>query len=276
MPVALILSVGHEPMLLDTRSLILRAAGYLVESALSIKQAINHLRTGDFDVVVVCHSIPSQERDRLVCLVRASGSTIPVISVVRMSASDHHSEGFADATVESDPKKLLLGIQEALYKAKAHQLRISGEARACADGKARRTILCIDDDPNLLMIRRRLLDGAGYDVLTAHNGSDGLKIFATGIVDAAILDYAMPLMNGGAIAAQMRQINAAVPLILHSGYGTIPEEDVALFNRYIPKGASPHLLISTLREVLPGSDQEKSPARTREEGPPEPHSQRLQ
>jgi DNA-binding response OmpR family regulator len=276
MPVALILSVGQEPMLLDTRSLILRAAGYLVESALSIKQAIHHLRTGDFDLVVLCHSIPSQERDRLVCLVRASGSTIPIVTVVPMSASEHHSEGLADATIAGDPRKLLLGIREALSKPKAHQPRMSEVAHSSADGKARRTILCIDDDPNLLMIRRRFLEGAGYDVLTAHNGSDGLKIFATGIADAAILDYAMPLMNGGAIAAQMRHINPAVPLILYSGYGTIPEENVALFNRYIPKGALPHLLLSALREVLPGADQTKSPTRTLEKGPTDPHSQRLQ
>jgi hypothetical protein len=63
MPLILILSVGRDLALLDTRDAMLRACGYIVESELSEKQAINHFRAGDFDLVLLCHSIASQDRD---------------------------------------------------------------------------------------------------------------------------------------------------------------------------------------------------------------------
>jgi CheY-like chemotaxis protein len=79
------------------------------------------------------------------------------------------------------------------------------------DRPQRRVVLCIDDDTNALAIRRCLLENAGHFILTTHNGFDGLKIFSTGIADAVILDYAMPLINGGVVAAQMRQIKGEIP-----------------------------------------------------------------
>jgi DNA-binding response OmpR family regulator len=65
-----------------------------------------------------------------------------------------------------------------------------------------------------------------------------------------ILDYAMPLINGGVVAAQMRQIKGGIPLILLSGCSNVPDEDVALFDYFIPKGCSPGTLLSALDEVL--------------------------
>lgn len=91
-----------------------------------------------------------------------------------------------------------------------------------------------------------MLENAGYSVLVAQSGFDGVKIFASGIVDAVILDYAMPFSEGALIAAQIREIKGDVPILLHSRFVNIDEEDLSLFNR-----VSPHTAISTLRKVLP-------------------------
>jgi two-component system response regulator MprA len=250
MPLTLILSIGQDAALLDTRNIVLRAAGHVVESSHSIRQAIQQFQGGDFDLVLLCHSIPKQDRDRLTCLIRASGSHTLVVSIT--GNADQPYDDFVDATLECNPRKLLRGIKHILSGApmrrhpKENTVRSNGE-----HGKAQhKTLLCIDDDPNLLAIRRRLLENDGYTVLTAHNGSDGLKVFSTGIVDAVILDYAMPMTNGGAVAAQIRQTQGDVPIILLSGCSTIPKEELALFDRFISKGDSPKLLFAAIEELL--------------------------
>ena len=215
MSIALILAVGQDLLLLDTRSWILRAASYLVESALSPTQSINQFQTGDFDMVLLCHSIPLQERDRLACAIRSSGYRVPVVLVA--SVSQECSRGCADAILENHPKALVQGIERALRNAIGRQQREHASSGHFVNRAARHTILCIDVDPEGRLIRRRLLENAGYIVLTAQNGCDGLKIFSVGVADAVVLDYALPLMNGSAVADEMRRIDKNVPLILYSG-----------------------------------------------------------
>jgi CheY-like chemotaxis protein len=114
MPLALILSVGHHPTLLETRNLILRAAGYKVEGTASIKQAIRQIQEGNFDLVLLCHSIPAPERERLAGLIRASGASTSVVSIATITGGPE--DAFVDQTIESDPRKLLPGIKEVLLK----------------------------------------------------------------------------------------------------------------------------------------------------------------
>jgi CheY-like chemotaxis protein len=251
MPVILILNVGQDPSLSETRSSLLRAAGYIVESVLSIKEAIGHFQAGDFDLVLLCHTIPQKDRDRLACLIRASGSRTPIVTVA--GTSGQAKDIIVDATIESSPKKLLSGIKEIL--ATASDALSGGKARkpSSADGKAcHKTVLCIDDDTNLLAIRRRILEHAGYIVLTADGGSHGLRVFSTGAVDLVLLDYSMPMMNGAGVAALIRQTRSDIPIFLVSGCTSIPEEDLALFDRFIPKGAPPNILLLALEETFAG------------------------
>jgi CheY-like chemotaxis protein len=99
-------------------------------------------------------------------------------------------------------------------------------------------------------MRRAMLESAGYRVLTAQSGDEGIRIFASASCDAVILDYAMPHMNGGAVAAAMRRIDRNIGLILHSGCLEIPDVESALFDRVIPKGASPDVLLSAVQQLL--------------------------
>jgi hypothetical protein len=72
------------------------------------------LHAGDFDLVLLCHSIPMKDRDHLTCLMRATGSLTPVVSIARnLGACD----AFVNATLEDGPNKFLAGIGEELGKA---------------------------------------------------------------------------------------------------------------------------------------------------------------
>ena len=110
----IVLAVGFDSSLMKTRILVLQSAGYIVESASSLKEAAARFQAGDFDLVLLCHSIPMKDRDHLTCLIRATGSLTPVVSITQnLGACD----AFVNATLEDGPNKFLAGVREQLGKA---------------------------------------------------------------------------------------------------------------------------------------------------------------
>jgi DNA-binding response OmpR family regulator len=113
MPHTLVLAIGRDAVLLETRSQVLQAAGYTVIPERSLKKAVARFRDGDFDLVLLCHSIPTQDRERLTRLLREHTSRTPIVSVsCIVSALD----SFADATIGNDPRELLVGLRELLVE----------------------------------------------------------------------------------------------------------------------------------------------------------------
>src|SRR6267154_6262670 len=88
------------------------------------------------------------------------------------------------------------------------------------------TILCIDDHWNGLIGRKLLLEQSGYEVLEATSGAEGLDLFFLRPVDAVVLDYQMPGMNGDIVAAKMKQAKSYVPIMLLSSYGRLPKSNL--------------------------------------------------
>lgn len=101
-----------------------------------------------------------------------------------------------------------------------------------------------------MRIRKIVLERAGYRVLTALDGPSGLAVFQKEDIDAVVLDYAMPEMNGSEVATVMRQDKPEVPILLHSAYVTLPDEVLKLVDVYVTKGDGPEALLEKLRELL--------------------------
>jgi CheY-like chemotaxis protein len=112
------------------------------------------------------------------------------------------------------------------------------------------TILCIDDEELGLEIRKMVLEREGYRVLTARDGASGLSIFETQPVDAVILDYAMPDLDGGQVAAIMRQRKPAIPILMLSAYVALPENVLRLIDISATKGDGALMLVGRLKELL--------------------------
>jgi len=106
------------------------------------------------------------------------------------------------------------------------------------------TVLCVDDEEPALFVRKLLLESAGYRVLTATSGKEGLRIFRSEPVDLVLLDYWMSGMNGLTAAREIKQINQKIPIIVLSAFNTILDESVGTVDRWIRKGEEdpPHLL----------------------------------
>lgn len=112
------------------------------------------------------------------------------------------------------------------------------------------TVLCVDDERIGLRVRKIMLESRGYAVLTASNGSDGLKLFEENPVDLVILDYFMPGLNGGDVASEMRRRRPDVPIVFLSAYFSLPPEALELADAFITKGDTPDVLIEKIQNLL--------------------------
>jgi CheY-like chemotaxis protein len=113
------------------------------------------------------------------------------------------------------------------------------------------TVLCIDDEQTALQLRQNLLESAGYRVLAAKSGKQGIGAFKTQAVQAVVLDYWMADMNGMQVAREIRKLNPAVPIIILSAYGELLDESLGVADIWIRKGEEdPQYLLARLEELL--------------------------
>ena len=113
-----------------------------------------------------------------------------------------------------------------------------------------KTVLCVDDESIGLRVRKIMLENHGFKVLTASSGPQGLQIFETQRVDLVVLDYYMPEMNGGDVAAEMRRRRPEVPIIFLSAYFSLPAAALEFANAFITKGDPPDVLIHKIEQLI--------------------------
>jgi CheY-like chemotaxis protein len=111
-------------------------------------------------------------------------------------------------------------------------------------------VLCVDDEQIGLRVRKILLERAGYRVLTAQDGRSALEIFSAEPVEAVVLDYSMPGMDGGEVAVKMRETKPDVPILLLSAYLDLPPEVTSLVALYMTKGEGAPALLTNLSSLL--------------------------
>ena len=107
---ARILHVSYDESLLKTRALLLAQPGHDVVSAQSFVESLERCKQGDFDVFILCHSIPHKDKQELVKTFRVN-CTAPIISLLRNC--DAHVDT-ADLHVEPEAGKVLQTVAEVL------------------------------------------------------------------------------------------------------------------------------------------------------------------
>jgi PAS domain S-box-containing protein len=90
------------------------------------------------------------------------------------------------------------------------------------------SILLVDDEKDSLLMAKKVLEGAGYSVLTATDGSEAIKIYHknSDSVSAVVMDLIMPHVRGDVAAKEMRKIKDDVNILLLSGYHEIDLTDI--------------------------------------------------
>ncbi len=82
-------------------------------------------------------------------------------------------------------------------------------------------ILIIDDDEQVRSVLRKMLVRAGYEVVSAANGKQGLRIFKENPTELVITDILMPVMPGSRLISILRQEHPNVKIIAISGGGSM-------------------------------------------------------
>jgi CheY-like chemotaxis protein len=116
-------------------------------------------------------------------------------------------------------------------------------------GPALRSILCVDDSNEILLICQTVLEADGYQVFTAGSAAAALHLLRTHLVDAVVLDNVMPGMSGIALAHEIKRVSPDVPVILYSSLER-PDEAIPFIDSYLSKGQGPLALRNFIRVLL--------------------------
>ena len=116
-------------------------------------------------------------------------------------------------------------------------------------------VLVIDDSPSAVMIVETALFKEGYEVSTAHNGLQGIKLAMTCNPDLIICDAVMPQMDGYTLLRTLREnpLTSDVPIILLTSKTSPEEEHEALkagFADFIAKPVVPLRIIARVNRIF--------------------------
>ncbi len=116
-------------------------------------------------------------------------------------------------------------------------------------GSEQPVILCIDDAEVALRVRKLLLTNAGYHVLTATSGEEGLDLFKQSPIDVVIADHFLSDKTGAEIAREMKQVKPEVPILIVSAAAEIPA-GIEFADGFLSKGDGPDALLDALASLL--------------------------
>src|SRR5580698_7424440 len=119
--------------------------------------------------------------------------------------------------------------------------------------RPKKTILCVDDNEQVLSVRTFLLETRGYRVLAAPSAQEALGVLERslpGTLDLVLCDLLMPQMDGNELVRRAKQIHPGLPAMIVSG--TVNAFDRALYaDVFLPKGASsPAEMIERIRVLV--------------------------
>ena len=119
--------------------------------------------------------------------------------------------------------------------------------------RPKKTILCVDDNEQILSVRTFLLETRGYRVLTAQTAQEALEFVSgstPGSIDLLLCDLIMPQMDGNELVRRAKQLQPGLPAMIVSG--TVNAFDRAsCADVFLPKGASsPAEMIERIRVLV--------------------------
>src|ERR1700691_468040 len=119
--------------------------------------------------------------------------------------------------------------------------------------RPKKTILCVDDNEQLLSVRTFLLETRGYRVIavpTAQQALEFVERSLPGSIDLLLCDLLMPQMDGNELVRRAKQLHPGLPAMIVSG--TVNAFDRAIHaDGVLPKGAAtPAEMIERIRDLV--------------------------
>ncbi len=113
-----ILSISRDAMLLASRNAVLRTAGYTIETAMRDDQAVERMRAGGIDAIVLGDSIEFVERNRLARDLKQIAPNVPIL-VIKTTGEDPPQEAAASMDSLDGPEVLLQKLRQILSSREA-------------------------------------------------------------------------------------------------------------------------------------------------------------
>lgn len=119
-----------------------------------------------------------------------------------------------------------------------------------------KTILCVEDEPEMIDLMRLILGRRGFEVKGAAGGLEGLRIMREELPDLVLLDLMMPDMDGWEVYQQMKadERTKNIPVIVVTAKAQSIDKvlglHIAKVDDYIAKPFSPQDLMNSVERVL--------------------------
>ena len=119
-----------------------------------------------------------------------------------------------------------------------------------------RTVLVVDDHEDKRRILRDLLRSAGYDIVEATTGEDGVAAARARTPDLILMDIQLPGIDGYEATRRIKADEALrrIPLIVVTSYALSSDDAKAIAagaDAYVAKPFSPRAMLAKIREYLP-------------------------
>jgi len=100
-----------------------------------------------------------------------------------------------------------------------HQSQLQGASSESWRGSG--TILLVEDEEQVLLIAKAMLEELGFAVIEAVNGKEALELYQEKAAEITLVmtDIGMPVMDGYALFSELKTLNPKLPIIISSGYG---------------------------------------------------------
>lgn len=108
-----ILSFGYEPVLMAVRALLLREAGYQVQNTFSRESVMRHLESGEFHLLIICHTVPSDDQNSFIASVH---KLRPGLRIVCLSPLPALSRRDVCAVAATTAPEFLEDIEQVLLR----------------------------------------------------------------------------------------------------------------------------------------------------------------
>jgi len=124
-------------------------------------------------------------------------------------------------------------------------------------------ILVIDDEPHILLMLKKMLERAGFEIDIASNGKEGLELFRKYPTDLVITDIIMPEKEGLETIREMKRLQPGLKIIAMSGGGKITADNylqtAKLFgaSRIIEKPFTQQQMVDAVKDLTDESEEEE-------------------
>jgi DNA-binding response OmpR family regulator len=224
------------------------AAGFETTLAKTIAEAKRAIDDAEYDLFVLDVVLPDGDGVELLADIKQRTST-PVVLLSTEAEVHDRIRGLKTGANEYVGKP----YDVAYIVARARELvRASGTTQSSA---SRTRVLVIDDSATFLEALKAQLEDAGYDVATAHNGMEGLRVAADVRPSAIIVDGVMPDIDGATVVRRVRLDTALrrTPCILLTASQDRAEELRALdsgADAFVRKSEELEVILARLAAIL--------------------------